>query len=321
MTVIRNTSGRDRSNGHGPLATVAQPDGAAIVHVGESDDDVLRLAAVSWAIEHAQAFDQVVLSERPDAERRLAELGAGAMRRLRADSGNVAELQQTLEHARCIAVLVHSGGEAGLSAALAAARAGISVVRLGGDIGDDGAARAIASLADIQLVFSEDDAATLRSRYPAERIHVVGNPVVDAVRRFAQPAVARAAWRPLGLQPGGYVLACEPVSGLAELSARERLVIESATDRDVRPAGARVVRAPDYLDHLSLLRAAGAVVTSSVRVRDEAAALGVHCYAASEQVPPLAGRPAPQAIPLWDGRAGARVARVLVANFARVRVT
>jgi hypothetical protein len=50
-------------------------------------------------------------------------------------------------------------------------------------------------------------------------------------------------------------------------------------------------------------------------VRDEAAALGVPHRAPGE----AENLAEPAAIPLWDGRAGARITRVLVANFARVR--
>src|SRR5262249_35720666 len=106
--------------------------------------------------------------------------------------------------------------------------------------------------------------------------------------------------------------------------------------------GASVVRDLGFVERLSLERAAGAIVTDSRRVQEEAAALGIRCYVPGEPdrrlradtggttlglgddpwalatVTPAGNPPTPCAIPLWDGRAGARVAAVLVANFARV---
>jgi hypothetical protein len=182
------------------------------------------------------------------------------------------------------------------AAALAASRLGISLVRVGGAVGDGGSARVIARLADLQLVNHAEDARALRSHAAPERLHVVGNPAIDAVRRFARAASQRAAWRRLGLEPGSYTL--------ASLCGDAALPVSAV----VEPPGT------GYVDHLSLVQAARTVVTDSPRVRDEAAALGVGHHAPGE-----AQAPEPAAIPLWDGRAGARITRVLVANFARVR--
>lgn len=98
-----------------------------------------------------------------------------------------------------------------------------------------------------------------------------------------------------------------------------------------------------YLDFLSLQSGAGAVVTDSGTVQEESSALGVPCYtlrAGTERTITLthgtnvllgddprdlsdvrlaAGPPTPSAIPLWDGRASARIADALVANYALVR--
>ena len=99
-----------------------------------------------------------------------------------------------------------------------------------------------------------------------------------------------------------------------------------------------------YLDFLSLQSGAGAVVTDSGTVQEETSALGVRCYtlrgldrardhaharhqraarATTRATSPTCGwppgPPTPSAIPLWDGRAAARVADALVANYALVR--
>jgi UDP-N-acetylglucosamine 2-epimerase (non-hydrolysing) len=81
------------------------------------------------------------------------------------------------------------------------------------------------------------------------------------------------------------------------------------------------------------------VITDAGPFQDEASALGIHCYtllpttartvtlthgtnvllgddpAAVAVVRPSPWAPTPAAIPLWDGRAGERVAEALVANY------
>ena len=97
---------------------------------------------------------------------------------------------------------------------------------------------------------------------------------------------------------------------------------------------------PGYLDFLSLQLGAGAIVTDSGGVQEEAAALGVRCYTlrANTERPITithgtnvllgedpaalavssrpAGPPTPCAIPLWDGHAGERVAEFWRKHFA-----
>jgi UDP-N-acetylglucosamine 2-epimerase (non-hydrolysing) len=328
MSVIHNGSSGASATGDWHSAAIAQADGAVIAHLASRHEDLPRIAAVSWALARPNAFEQIVLdvAPQPGAERMLAGLGAGAaVVRPEAPSGLLEAVRDELAGRRCIALIVYADDDDALAGALAAARLGVSVVRIGGAPRDDGASRAVVRLADLQLVFGDEDALALRGRVPRERIHVVGNPAIDVVRRFGQQATARAAWRELGAEPGTYALAvlegALPVAGLDELAARETLVIEGAPAGTV-VAGTRVAGPLAYVDHLSLVRFAGAVVTTSARVRDEAAALGVSSYASGAEVPPLAStaRPAPNVIPLWDGRAGARIARVVIANFARVRL-
>jgi UDP-N-acetylglucosamine 2-epimerase (non-hydrolysing) len=328
MSVIYNGSDGASPSSDWHNSAIAQADGAVIAHLASRHEDLSRIAAVSWALARSNAFEQIVLDVAPQrgAERMLAGLGVeAAVVRPDAPSGLLEAVRAELAGVRSIALVVYADDGDALAGALAAARLGLSVVRIGGAPRDDGASRAVVRLADLQLVFGDEDALALHGRVPRERIHVVGNPAIDVVRRFAQQAAARAAWREIGAEPGTYVLAvlegALPVTGLDELAARETLVIEAAPGGAVA-AGTRVVGPLGYVDHLSLVRSAGAVVTTSARVRDEAAALGVSSYASGAEVPPLAStaRPAPNVIPLWDGRAGARVARVVIANFARVRL-
>jgi UDP-N-acetylglucosamine 2-epimerase (non-hydrolysing) len=100
-----------------------------------------------------------------------------------------------------------------------------------------------------------------------------------------------------------------------------------------------------YLDFVSLETGAGAIVTDSGTVQEEACALGVRCYtlrSSTERVAtlttgtntllgdelrdiadvrPARFAPTPCAIPRWDGHAGERIAEALIANYAIVRAS
>ena len=120
---------------------------------------------------------------------------------------------------------------------------------------------------------------------------------------------------------------------------RARL-IETGAMAGLEAAGVLCIEPVGYLDFLSLQAFAGAILTDSGGVQEEAAALGVACYtfrpnterpvtlshgtntllgedpAAIRQVGLSPWEPTPCAIPLWDGHAAERVADVLIARFA-----
>ena len=112
----------------------------------------------------------------------------------------------------------------------------------------------------------------------------------------------------------------------------------SAARASLLEAGVRIVAPRDRLHALSLLAGAGAIVTDAAAVEEEASALGVRCYTllratastitlthgtsmrlgadpcAIASARPTGRAPTPALIPLWDGRAGERVADALTAN-------
>jgi UDP-N-acetylglucosamine 2-epimerase (non-hydrolysing) len=194
-----------------------------------------------------------------------------------------------------------------------------------------------------------------------ERIHYVGNTMIDSLRRFEAAARQRAAWRSLGLEEGAYVLTTlhrpsnvdDPVRLHALIDAliglgrrvpvvfpvhpRTRVRLESTGDlRRLGHTAVLCLEPLGYLDFLSLETAAGAILTDSGGIQEEASALGVRCYtfrknterpatlslgtnsligddpAAISTVRISSREPGPCRIPLWDGRAGERIADVLV---------
>ena len=194
------------------------------------------------------------------------------------------------------------------------------------------------------------------------RVHYVGNTMIDSLRRFEAPARERAAWRRYAAEARNYLLVTlhrpsnvdDParltgiVNALCSLAAegpvifpvhprtRDRLAGGSELERLER-AGVRCIEPVGYLDFLSLQGGAGAIVTDSGGVQEEASALGVPCYTlrANTERPVTISHgtnvllgddpssllsvristrpPTPCAIPFWDGHAAERAADAVVA--------
>jgi UDP-N-acetylglucosamine 2-epimerase (non-hydrolysing) len=193
----------------------------------------------------------------------------------------------------------------------------------------------------------------------ADRIHFVGNTMIDSLRRLEPRARALAAWEARGLAARDYVLVTlhrpsnvdEPsrleaimdeLAGLAErhpvlLPVHPRTRARLEAHDPARWSGVQLIEPVGYLEFLSLQLAAGAVLTDSGGIQEEASALGVPCYtlrrnterpvtithgtnvllgddpAAIARIRPAALERRPAIIEGWDGRAGQRVADVLAA--------
>jgi UDP-N-acetylglucosamine 2-epimerase (non-hydrolysing) len=184
--------------------------------------------------------------------------------------------------------------------------------------------------------------------------------MIDSLRRYEAEAARREPWRAIGVAEGCYVLVTlhrpsnvdavsqleRIVGALCELAravpvlfpihprTRRRLEAESLLG-SLEQAGVQCLDPVAYLDFLGLERAAGAIVTDSGGIQEEASAFGVPCFTLrpnterpvtiaqgtntllGEDPAPIAGiRPGegprrPAAIEGWDGHAGARVAEVI----------
>jgi UDP-N-acetylglucosamine 2-epimerase (non-hydrolysing) len=190
---------------------------------------------------------------------------------------------------------------------------------------------------------------------PAERIHLVGNTMIDTLVALEGRFRAVGAARRLGVEPGEYVLVtlhrpalvdgpllAETVERLATL-AREMPVVFPVHPRtrammeavESDHPGLQLSEPLGYLDFLSLLADAGAVLTDSGGIQEETTYLGTPCFtlrdnterpitvevgtntllgldpSAISRIPEmLAERPSkpPEPPPLWDGRASERIA-------------
>jgi UDP-N-acetylglucosamine 2-epimerase (non-hydrolysing) len=266
------------------------------------------------------------------------------------------------------AVMVAGDGDTTLAFALAASKLGIPVARLGGGLRchdwslSEEINRVLSDrLATLLLVDTAEAADALEAEGIAgQAVHRVGNTVVDSVRRWERAARARGTSARLDLTAGSYVLAtlhrpenvevdvrlARITEGLASLARRMPVVFPMhprtaavmtpmGDVARLRDAGVVVTGPLRYLDFLNLQMDAGAILTDSGCVQEEASALGVRCFTLRRsteraatlthgtnvllgddpeeihRLEPQRGGRVSAAIPYWDGRAAGRVAAAL----------
>jgi UDP-N-acetylglucosamine 2-epimerase (non-hydrolysing) len=218
-------------------------------------------------------------------------------------------------------------------------------------------------MADLLFTHSPEAATNLSAEgIDAGRVRFVGNTMIDSLRRFEQRAAERSPWREVGIDPGEYVLVTlhrpsnvdeagqlrRVVAALVTLAASVPVVfpVHPRTVQRLRAtglwssladSGVRCLDPLGYLDFLGLEIGAGAIVTDSGGVQEEAAVLGVPCFtlrrnterpvtithgtntllgddpAPIAHIRPGALERRPAVIEGWDGRAGMRVADVIAA--------
>jgi UDP-N-acetylglucosamine 2-epimerase (non-hydrolysing) len=215
------------------------------------------------------------------------------------------------------------------------------------------------SVCDDLLAPSPDAVENLAAEgHPAERIHLVGNVMIDTLFANLDRAKNAGVLERLQLDPQGYGLVTlhrpanvdEPgmlkslLDALGQIAAHCPLVLPAHPRVAPHlqalgvPAGVRVVEPLGYLDFVAAEASARLVLTDSGGVQEETTALGVPCLtmrdtterpititegtnvlvgrdptrivAEAERV--LADGVAPRRPALWDGRAGERIADVLL---------
>jgi UDP-N-acetylglucosamine 2-epimerase (non-hydrolysing) len=287
----------------------------------------------------------------------------------------LSEFERVLIDVEPDVVLVAGDVNSTLACALAAAKLGIAIVHLEAGLRSfdwsmpEEVNRVLTDrLADVLLAHSPEAVENLESEgISPGRVYNVGNTMIDSLRRCEKRARQLEAWTTIGMEERAYVLVTlhrpsnvddpvrlqEIVTGLVGLAAhapvvfpihprtRARLVEDGGLNR-LEAAGVACIEPVGYLEFLSLQAGAGAIVTDSGGVQEEASALGVSCYtfrpnterpitlthgtnmllgddpAEIAEVRPSQHPPTPSAIPLWDGHAAERVADVLVANYVLV---
>jgi UDP-N-acetylglucosamine 2-epimerase (non-hydrolysing) len=298
-------------------------------------------------------------------------LGVGSGSHARQTAALLVALEEAFEALRPALVIDYGDVNSTLAAALVAAKLHLPQAHVEAGLRsfdmsmpEEVNRRVADALADLCFATSADAVDNLRREgVSAERIHLVGNSMIDSlevIRPRLDPAGARAA---AGVPDGPYGVVTlhrpgnvdEPhrtralVDGLAASAAqvplvfpvhpRGRAALEAAGLAGV--PGLHLVEPLGYLAFLSLLAGAAVAITDSGGVQEETTILGVPCltvrpnterpvtitHGTNRLIEPgelaaavadvlgagraAPGRP-PTRPPLWDGRAGARIADVLV---------
>ncbi|HEU4461241.1 MAG TPA: UDP-N-acetylglucosamine 2-epimerase (non-hydrolyzing) [Solirubrobacterales bacterium] len=210
------------------------------------------------------------------------------------------------------------------------------------------------------FLHSDEAVENLRAEgIPDERMRMVGNTMIDTLVALEDRFRAAGSAAKLGLEPGSYALVTlhrpalvdgpllgETVAQLAALAQQMPVVfpVHPRTRKmmeglEADAPGLRLIDPLGYLDFLSLIADAGAVLTDSGGIQEETTYLGIPCFtlrdnterpvtiragtntllgldpAAIAGIPAaLSERGAPPSAPppLWDGRAAERIADAIL---------
>ena len=143
----------------------------------------------------------------------------------------------------------------------------------------------------------------LREGIGAEKIHFVGNTMIDSLDRHLTAALKKSPWKAYGLKPGDYVLATlhrpanvdEPAALLEIFSALEQIAghwpllfpahprtVSQLEEQGIQPERVRLIEPVGYLEFLGLMARARFVLTDSGGIQEETTALGVPCITIRE---------------------------------------
>jgi UDP-N-acetylglucosamine 2-epimerase (non-hydrolysing) len=322
----------------------------AIVHTGQHYDRLM-----------SDVFLEQLGVPAPD---HMLEVGSGSHAEQTART--MERLEPVLERERPDLVFVPGDVNSTLAATLTAVKLGIRVAHLESglrsfDLTMPEEVNRIVADRFSSLLFLHSDEAIENLRVEGiadERMRFVGNTMIDTLVALEDRFRAAGAAARLGVEPGAYALVTlhrpalvdgpllgETVSQLAAL-AREMPVVFPVHPRtrkmmeaiDSDHPGLALIEPLGYLDFLSLLADAGAVLTDSGGIQEETTYLGVPCFTLRDNTErpvtvragtntllgldpgAIAGIPAALAArreapsqppPLWDGHAAERVADVI----------
>jgi UDP-N-acetylglucosamine 2-epimerase (non-hydrolysing) len=322
-----------------------------LVHTGQHYDDKL-----------SDIFFRELELPRPDVN-----LGVGSGSHATQTAAVMTALEERFTAERPSLVVVYGDVNSTLAAALVCAKIGVPVAHVEAGLRsfdltmpEEINRKVTDSLSDLAFATSPDAIAHLsREGVPADRIHFVGNPMIDTLLAHLDRFDPEPAQRAHGLS-GPYAVATLHRPGNVDDKAQALTLIQAMHKcADLLPIlvplhprgrarllelgfadhpGIRVVDPLGYVEFMSLVRGASAVLTDSGGVQEETTVLGVPCLTLrpsterpitithgtnrlvrAETLPdelqavlergPLTKWPVP---PLWDGKAGPRIARVIV---------
>jgi UDP-N-acetylglucosamine 2-epimerase (non-hydrolysing) len=291
-----------------------------VLHVVAARPNFMKVAPVLRALEARAGFRTVLVHtgqhyDEAMSDAFFAELGirppdanlaVGSGTHAQQTAGVMTALEPRLAASPPDLVLVAGDVNSTLAAALTAAKLGIPVAHLEAGLrsGDRSMPEELNriltdQLADVCLTPSPDaDENLLREGIAAQRIHFVGNAMIDSLLRELPRVRALGAPGSLGLERGGYALVTlhrpanvddrAVLGGIAEALeeiARRVPVVFPVHPRTagrlaefgIELRGVRRIEPAGYLRMLGLMEAAGAVLTDSGGIQEETTVLGVPC--------------------------------------------
>ncbi len=323
----------------------------AIVHTGQHYDRLM-----------SEVFLEELGVPAPD---HMLEVGSGSHARQTAQV--MERLEPVLIEEEPDLVLVPGDVNSTLAAALTAAKAQIPVAHIESGLRSfdrtmpEELNRIVADVLSQHLFLHSDEAIeNLRAEgIPDERMHFVGNTMIDTLAALQSRFRAAGAAASLGVEPGAFLLVTlhrpalvdgpllgEAMAKLAAVAAEMPVVFpvhprtrKMLSEAQAGGPGLHLTEPLGYIEFLSLLADAGAVLTDSGGIQEETTYLGVPCFtlrdnterpvtiragtntllgldpAAIAGIPAaLAARPdgRPDPPPLWDGHAAERIADVIL---------
>jgi UDP-N-acetylglucosamine 2-epimerase (non-hydrolysing) len=221
------------------------------------------------------------------------------------------QLEPHLERIRPAAVLVVGDVNSTLAAALCAAKLHIPVVHVEAGLRSFNRAmpeevNRVMTDAISDLLFAPSDDAVenlLREGHPTERIHMVGNLMIDSMDRMLARSRSSRILEQLDFTPGAFFLATvhrptnvddpDQLSRLVSLLVavsrykpvvfvvhpRTRAMIDANDQRPpLEKAGVILLEPLGYVDFLALEAASAAVLTDSGGIQEETTYLGIPCF-------------------------------------------
>jgi UDP-N-acetylglucosamine 2-epimerase (non-hydrolysing) len=295
-----------------------------IVEIAAARPNFMKIAPIHREASHSERIDPILVHTGQHYDSEMSEVFFAELSieeptiRLNVGSGTHAQqtakvlvqLEPHLERLRPAAVLVVGDVNSTLAAALCAAKLNIPVVHVEAGLRSFNRAmpeevnRIVTdAISDLLLAPSNDAVENLlREGHPSERIHMVGNLMIDSLDSMLAKSRSSSILERLGFRPGAFFLATlHRPTNVDDLDQLERLLeILVAVSRYkpvafvVHPRTRALIDANDqlsplrrgrvmlleplgYMDFLALEASSAGVLTDSGGIQEETTVLGVPC--------------------------------------------